>query len=81
MEMCSLISDEKCRLLFELRDRRLHHVHQQEEEKQLPREPYRDAGYGRDVQSTSGSLPGGHRCVFQQWAMPGALLSELMVLW
>lgn len=56
------ISDEKCRLLLQLCDGRLHHVHKQEEEKQLPRQPHWDAGNGGDVQSTSGSLPTRHRC-------------------
>lgn len=34
------LTDEERRLFLQLCDRRLHHIHQQEEEKQLPRQPH-----------------------------------------
>lgn len=67
----SCLADEECWLLLQLCDRGLHHIHQQEKEKQLPWQPHWDAGHGWNVQQTGGGVPVRHR-----WAV----LSDLVVV-
>lgn len=71
-----LSADEKRRLLFKLRDRRLHHIHQQEKEKQLSWEPHWDAGHGWDVQP-----PGGSVSVWHRWGEREAPSTTCFHLW